>query len=589
MKYLYAIVLIACGPFHLLGQVGPLSPSSGTNNSTTGTIAWNTPENITASDNAYASVSTSANTNYLFGTNFGFAIPSPANIDGIRVDIEKKELSPNAISNLNDWSNGLTKTISAGTNRCLIVVAAIENGNGIRDITSINYGGMAMTQVLEIVSGNATGYSNKLEVWMLLESEISSAVGTTIAPTYAAGTLLEDVEFYTSVVFQNVDQTSPIYSSQITASNSSTNPHQLAAPFNTLISGMSVAGVICGNNTTPAITSGATNTYSINSSFVEGADIYLSNPSAPTSGCSVETSTKACTVSGTEQPSFTFAGTVNRASMFGFTLQRARALDNSVFLLKANVPAGENKAPTAISWPTTDTYVSYGNSTDLWGTNWNLSDINNAGFGVALSASKHNGNLQVDHFRITVYTTSTLPIELLEFTVAPSGNQVIAQWVTATEQNNNYFEVERTTDGLTFKSIGLINGFGNSSSPHSYEMKDTTPVSGVAYYRLKQVDFNGEYSYSPFVTVSFHPNAESTIYPNPSVDGVFTFLQKSQYTCNEVAIFSADLKLVKKIIVAPGEKAIISIADQPEGIYFLIYEENGLRQVTKVQKISREN
>ena len=588
MKYFNAIVLTVFGSVRLLGQFGPLSPSSGTNNSETGTIAWNTPENITASDNAYASVSTSANTNYLFGTNFGFTITGPGNIDGIQVEIEKKELSPNAVGILNDWSNGLTKTISSGTNRCLIVVAAIENGNSIRDITSIKYGGMAMTQVLEISSGNTTGFSDKLEVWMLLESDISSAVGTIIAPTYAAGTVLEDVEFYASIVFQDVDQTSPVYSSQTTASNTSTNPHQLSAPFNTLLNGMSVAGVICGNNTTPNSTSGGTNTYSINSTFLEGEDIYLSNASATTSGCSIETSTKACTVSGTEQPSFTFAGTVNRAAMFGFTLQRARGLDNSVYLLKANVLVGDNKAPTATSWPTSDTYVSYGNSTDLWGTTWTLSDINNTNFGAALSASKHNGNLQVDHFRITVYTTSTLPIELLEFNAVPSENQVNTQWVTATEQNNNYFEVERTTDGFTFKTIGLINGFGNSSSPHSYEMADTTPVVGVAYYRLKQVDFNGEYSYSPIVTVTFNKKAEATIYPNPSLDGVFTFLQETQYTNNEVAIFSTDLKLIKKIIVAPGEKAIISIADQPEGIYFLIYEENGIRQVSKVQKISRD-
>jgi hypothetical protein len=588
MKRIILLLLSFCSALGISAQTATSSPTSGSNNATTGTNPWINPGNILASDNAYATVSTTGNTNYLFAKNFGFSIPGPAMIDGILLEIEKKEIASTAITISDNWSNGLTKTISAGTNRCLIVVAAFENGNSYRDIASMDYGGQPMIQVMEVSSGTTTGFSDRLEVWMLLETGISLASGTTITPVYVANSLLENVEFFTSAVFSNVDQANPVSSSIGTANNSSTNPHQLSAPFNTLLDGMSITGVICGNNTSPAIASGGTNTYTINSSFVEGTDIYISNPSFATSGISVETATKACASTATEQPVFTFAGSVNRSAMFGLTLQRARALDNSVYLLNASAPVGTDKGMATTSWPTTDAYVSYGGATDVWGMSWSVADINSTGFGAAISASRSNGNLQVDHFRITVYSTSTLPIELVEFTATAAGNEVHTNWVTATEQNNDYFVVERTTDGVVFEVIGTVDGSGNSSFAHSYAFTDPDPLEGISYYRLKQVDFNGAFSYSPFAAVTFTRETVTSIYPNPSSDGVFTFLQDESIE-NEVAVFSTDLRLVKKITIAPGEKAIISITDQPDGIYFLIYTENGKRQVSKVQKVSREN
>lgn len=589
MKHLILPLLLLLNLHRLSAQTGPNNPASGTNSATTGTIAWTNPANILSSNNSYATVSATGNTNYLFAKNFGFAISGPANIDGIQLEIEKSETGPAAIVISDNWSDGLTKTISAGINRCLVVVAGFENGNSYRDIISMDYGGQAMTEIVDVSAGTSTGFSDRLEVWILLENKISLASGTTITPTYAASSLLENVEFFTSVVFRNVDQITPVISAITTANNSSANPHQLASPFNTVLNGMSVTGVICGNNTSPASASGATNTYTINSSFIEGTDIYISNPSFATSGICVATGTKLCTATGTEQPVFTFAGSVNRSAMFGFTLQRARALDNSVFLLNASLPVGTNGGFTSTSWPTSDAYVSYGGPSDLWGRTWSVTEINSTGFGAALSAARSNGNLQVDHFRITVYSTSTLPIELLEFTAAPSGNEVLIRWVTATETNNDYFVVQRTVDGVTFESVDTLDGAGNSTQPISYSLNDRNPLEGVSYYRLKQVDFNGACSYSPFVAINFIKPTSTAVYPNPSVDGVFTFLQNDESTENEVAVFTTGLSLVKKVMITPGEKAIISIADQPDGIYFLIYFENGKQKVSKVQKISQEN
>ncbi len=583
-------ILFSFSVFSLFGQAGPNSPATTANNATVGTLAWNTPANIASSNNAYASVASTGNTNYLFGTNFGFAISSPSNIDGIVVEIEKKELNPSNVAILDNWSNGLTKSVSAGTNRYLFVIVALENGGGVvRDVTAMTYGGQAMTQMFESNSGTPAGFHDKLEFWGLNEAGIAAAVGTTIVPTYAAGVLLENVEFFTSISMQHVDQIAPLSDIRSSFSNGAVNPHQLGTAVTTLAGGIAMTGVICGNNTTPASLIGATNTYTINSGFTEGVDIYTANPSFSTSGISVQTATKVIAANGSEQPTFNFAGSPNRHACFGINVQRARALDNEVRLLKSGSPAGNNLGLTATAWGTTDAYTSYGGPANLWGTTWSVVEINSSTFGAALAARRQNGNLEVDHFRISIYSTSTLPIELLEFTAAPFGQQVKTNWVTASELNNDYFIVERSSGDGAFMPVGEIDGAGNSTSILRYEFYDPNPLSGISYYRLKQVDFNGQTSYSAVVPVYFEQQNTVSVYPNPSIDGVFTFLQTSTAIVNEVAVFSADMKLVKKVVLTEGEQPIISITDQADGIYFLIYTgSDGKQQVRKVQKMSRE-
>jgi hypothetical protein len=573
----------------LFAQAGPNSPASTANNAAVGTLAWTTPANITSTNNAYASIAAMGNTNYLFGTNFGFAISTPSNIDGIVLEIEKKELNPNNVAVLNNWSDGLTKVVSAGTNRYLFVIVALENGGGVvRDVTAMTYGGQAMTQMFESNSGTPGGFHDKLEFWGLNEAGISAAVGTTIVPTFAAGVLLENVEFFTSISMQHVDQIAPLSDIRSSFNNGAVNPHQLGTALTTLAGSIAISGVICGNNTTPASVIGGTNTYTINSGFTEGVDIYTANPSFSTSGISIQTATKVIAANGTEQPTFTFAGSPNRHACFGVNVRRARALDNEVRLLKAGTPTGNNLGQTATAWGTTDAYTSYGGPTDLWGTTWSVIEVNSPTFGAALAAKRQNGNLEVDHFRISIYSTSTLPIELLEFTAVPFGQQVKTNWVTASELNNDYFIVERSSADGVFIPVGEIDGAGNSTRILRYEFYDPNPLTGISYYRLKQVDFNGQTSYSAVVPVYFEQQNTVSVYPNPSVDGVFTFLQASNTIVNEVAVFSADMKLVKRVVLNEGEQPIISITDQADGTYFLIHTgSDGKQQVHQVQKMTR--
>lgn len=100
-----------------------------------------------------------------------------------------------------------------------------------------------------------------------------------------------------------------------------------------------------------------------------------------------------------------------------------------------------------------------------------------------------------------------LPVQLLDFNAQAENNEVVKLvWVTASEINNDYFTVERSIDAINFTSILTQQGAGNSNSVLTYLDFDRQPFNGVSYYRLKQTDFNGDYTYSNIVAVHFNTN-----------------------------------------------------------------------------------
>lgn len=102
--------------------------------------------------------------------------------------------------------------------------------------------------------------------------------------------------------------------------------------------------------------------------------------------------------------------------------------------------------------------------------------------------------------------STVLPIKLLYFRVNYNGSTVDLNWSTTTEINNDYFTIERSADAINFESILAKDGAGNSSQTLFYEAEDSSPLNGVSYYRLKQTDFNGDFSYSTIVSINIKNN-----------------------------------------------------------------------------------
>src|SRR5690606_28973333 len=123
----------------------------------------------------------------------------------------------------------------------------------------------------------------------------------------------------------------------------------------------------------------------------------------------------------------------------------------------------------------------------------------------------------MDNLIIGSVTNSGLPIELSKFTASVSERTTtLLNWTTKSESDNAYFTVERSADGFAWTELVQIDGAGNSSQTVHYNFEDENPLSGISYYRLKQTDFNGGFTYSDVISVSIYSDENELPYPNPT-------------------------------------------------------------------------
>ena len=108
-----------------------------------------------------------------------------------------------------------------------------------------------------------------------------------------------------------------------------------------------------------------------------------------------------------------------------------------------------------------------------------------------------------------------LPIELLSFDARFDGKKVELNWVTLSETGNDYFSIERSSNGVDFREIAQEQGAGDSEMARTYLIYDENPHTGINYYRLKQIDFDGSYAYSQIRTVEVRSGVEVSTFPNP--------------------------------------------------------------------------
>ncbi len=133
-----------------------------------------------------------------------------------------------------------------------------------------------------------------------------------------------------------------------------------------------------------------------------------------------------------------------------------------------------------------------------------------------------NGITSFSDFAIGIGNNAiTLPVTLTKFTAKAETKTTSLYWETASELNNDKFEIERSTNGKDFLKIGEVKGNGTSQKINTYSFRDFMPSNGLNYYRLKQVDFNWAYAYSDIKFVNFDLKETTfTVFPNPVTDVV---------------------------------------------------------------------
>jgi len=177
---------------------------------------------------------------------------------------------------------------------------------------------------------------------------------------------------------------------------------------------------------------------------------------------------------------------------------------------------------------------------------------------------------------------TTLPVKFASFTATKMENTAALNWETATELNNKGFEVQRSINGENWATIQFVTA--NKNSANKYESIDKAPVKAINYYRLKQLDINGQFTYSNIVSVNFR--IENTLkysfYPNPAKNNVLVSV--GDFTSN-----TASLELVniqgKKVLareVKANSNVSIDISSLSKGIYFMLLKDGTTIQSSKL-------
>ncbi len=195
-----------------------------------------------------------------------------------------------------------------------------------------------------------------------------------------------------------------------------------------------------------------------------------------------------------------------------------------------------------------------------------------------------NGGKLVSRHLILDSTALVLPVELIRFNATALDETVLLSWQTASEVNNSHFVLERSKEGLTWESISTIPGSGNSNTILSYQHFDLDPFKARSYYRLKQVDYDGEYAYSDVRVIDFDNELNVTITPNPTRSVLSVNLK---WSSGVKTIELSDMKGVRLYHKQAGDQTTfnIDVSQYSPGIYILqIRGDHGKVETRKIIK-----
>jgi len=173
-----------------------------------------------------------------------------------------------------------------------------------------------------------------------------------------------------------------------------------------------------------------------------------------------------------------------------------------------------------------------------------------------------------------VATNTALPIELVSFDAfAEDNKRVRLDWETASEVDNDFFTIERSTDGREWEAIEKVAAVGNSNTLESYLAYDEQPFIGYSFYRLKQTDTDGQFSYSDIETVQIKAGADLiSIFPNPAHNLITVNGYEGEQN-GRLMIYNSSGKLKKDVIITNSSQKV-DISNLSTGMYYYLFKGN---------------
>ena len=206
------------------------------------------------------------------------------------------------------------------------------------------------------------------------------------------------------------------------------------------------------------------------------------------------------------------------------------------------------------------------------------------------------GNISTTHIPMnqTRYVTigsasadTPLPIELIDFKAAANDNShhVDLTWSTSSETNNDFFTVEKSIDYDDWIEAIIVPGAGDSDQRIDYQAVDKNPFPGLSYYRLKQTDYDGTFSFSKIVYVTFDDFPEERIlFPNPAVDEVWiSGISEDLHSIRILSIDGRDLSNIVWIKARQAGSVALDITKLPVGLYSIVLGDKTLKMVKSTE------
>jgi hypothetical protein len=182
-----------------------------------------------------------------------------------------------------------------------------------------------------------------------------------------------------------------------------------------------------------------------------------------------------------------------------------------------------------------------------------------------LAVPAFNANLSNDNSFAYTSSTATLPVTLVSFTATKQNRAALLNWTTSSEVNAKDYEIENSTNDTKYAQIGTVTAAGNSNVTLKYNFTDNAPAAGTNYYRLKMVNDDGSFAYSPIQILNFGSAGIILVYPNPAQDNInVTGVEAGM----QLRVISTDGRILSTKI-ARGNTEKIFIDQLSKGIYFL--------------------
>lgn len=179
---------------------------------------------------------------------------------------------------------------------------------------------------------------------------------------------------------------------------------------------------------------------------------------------------------------------------------------------------------------------------------------------------------------------NSLPVELTTFEATINNTkEILLNWETLSEESNEGFYIQKSKEGDIWENIDFVEGHGTTLEKQVYTFLDENPFSGLNYYRLKQIDFDGQFEYSKIASVGFQKTSTNdfVLYPNPTTSTLIVNYSLVTET-NSIKLYTIQGQLLKDIPIQESGESQVDLSDFPMGVYLIRINDIYTKRVVKL-------